>query len=140
MDFEIIQNSCLFGYGGLSNASHWKPQQSKNRTKMKQHNGVLALLVSMGTILPFPAVAQSSLASASNEITPFELVYRGYQRRYHAQGIGGFGTFLQEVRWGRIKASKLVAAAIAAGDLPATASQDSEYLKRVENQLWSISR
>ncbi len=110
--------------------------------KIKQHIWVLALLVGMGTVLPFPAVAQSPLALASNEneITPFELVYRGYQGRYHAQGIGGFGTFLQEVRWGRIKASNLVAAAIAAGDLPATASQDSKYLKHVENQLWGISR
>jgi hypothetical protein len=107
---------------------------------MKQYNWVLALLVSMGTILPFPAVAQSSSASTSNEITPFELVYRGYQRRYHAQGISGFGSFLQEVRWGRIKATNLVAAAIATGDLPATVSQDSGYLKLVENQLWSISR
>jgi hypothetical protein len=107
---------------------------------MKQHNWVLALLVSMGTILSFPAVAQSSSASANTEITPFELVHRGYQRRYHAQGVSGFGSFVQEVRWGRIKATNLVAAAIVTGDLPATASQDSEYLKRVENQLWTISR
>jgi hypothetical protein len=113
---------------------------------VKKYHQLLLLAVSIAiwTPLTLPAAARPittvAVVANDNSISAFELVSRGYQGRYRSHGISEFSSFLQEIRWGRMKASKLVAAAIAVGDLPAPIGQDEGYLNQVENQLWRISR
>jgi hypothetical protein len=76
----------------------------------------------------------------STAISPYELVARGYQGHYQAQGIAGFATFKQQAAWGRVTAKSLVNAAIAYGDLPEDYRTDRQYLNQVEMRLWSSSK
>jgi hypothetical protein len=76
----------------------------------------------------------------TENISPFELTYRAYQGRYKAQGISSFGSFKQDARTGEVNPVKLVAAAIAAGELSPKIANDQKYLSALESQLWRIAR
>jgi hypothetical protein len=87
---------------------------------------------------PLPTYLKA--ASSNDSISPFELVSRGYQGRYHDRGIGGFGIFKQRIVWREVTAILLVEAAIATGDVPAAARDDSQYLNAVDFHLQSAAR
>ena len=83
--------------------------------------------------------ANVSLIATDSGVSPFELAFRGYQGRYHAQGISGFSSFQQDVRSGKIKSKELVEAAILAGDIPTENRNDKAYLNAVDFQLLGIA-
>jgi hypothetical protein len=76
----------------------------------------------------------------TENISPFEMTYRAYQGRYKAQSISSFGSFKQDARTGEVNATKLIAAAIAAGEISPTVANDQKYLSALESQLWRIAR
>jgi hypothetical protein len=69
------------------------------------------------------------------EISPFELVARGYQGAYRKQGIPGFNTFLYDVSSKKITSRDLVKAAIEANQLSPETLNDLEYLRDVDSLL-----
>jgi hypothetical protein len=83
--------------------------------------------------------ASISLIATDSGVSPFELAFRGYQGRYHAQGISGFSSFQEGVRRGKIKSKELVEAAIMAGDIPVENRNDKAYLNTVDFQLLGIA-
>jgi hypothetical protein len=66
------------------------------------------------------------------EISPFELVARGYQGAYRKQGIPGFNTFVIDVSSNKITSRDLVKAAIEANHLAPETLNDLEYLRAVD--------
>lgn len=68
------------------------------------------------------------------EITPFNLVQRGYQGYFQAE-IRSNGAFSTAVNSGRIKAKDLVQSAIASGRLSPDKLNDKSYLRAVQTQL-----
>jgi hypothetical protein len=66
------------------------------------------------------------------EISPFELVARGYQGAYRKHGISGFTTFMSDITSKKITPRSLVRAAIAANHLAAETQNDLEYLQAVD--------
>ena len=69
------------------------------------------------------------------EITPFNLVTKGYQGYFADQGIPSNAAFITEVKRGRITAEDLVEAAIAKRRLDSGKLNDRAYLKSVSRQL-----
>jgi hypothetical protein len=80
-----------------------------------------------------------SLIATDSGVSPFKLAFRGYQGRYHAQGISGFSSFQEGVRRGQIKSKELVEAAITAGDILVENRNDKAYLNVVDFQLLGIA-
>ncbi|PSB01679.1 hypothetical protein [Merismopedia glauca] len=91
-----------------------------------------------------PAFAQEMTAYNVNmhheqtQITPFNLVYNGYQGYLVEQGIPSNGAFDSAVNAGEIKAIDLVKGAIARGRLPQETLNDTSYLHAVQSQLNSF--
>lgn len=81
-----------------------------------------------------------SLIATDSVVSPFELTFRGYQGRYHAQGIRGFSTFQDGVIRGKINSKELVEAAIIAGDIPVETRNDKAFLNAVDFQLTGFRR
>ncbi|WP_373538348.1 hypothetical protein [Chamaesiphon sp.] len=73
--------------------------------------------------------------TTSTEITPFELVARGYQGAYRLQGIPGFGSFRTAYATKMITAKDLVKAAIEANQLAPETQTNRDYLNAVDLQL-----
>ena len=100
-----------------------------------------ALALSLTTA---PAFAGSTVAvnsqSVNNivEITPFNLVGRGYQGSFTDRGIPGYGSFVKAAKGGRITAKDLVEAAIADGRLSPETINNQGYLKNVTSHLNSL--
>lgn len=104
-----------------------------------------SILVSLSaltlSLVAAPAFAEEVAAvnkvSTSNivEITPFNLVRRGYQGSFANQGIPSNGAFLGAVRAGRVTAVDLVEGAIASGRLSPETKNDRAYLRSVESHL-----
>lgn len=80
-------------------------------------------------------VVSSNTANNEIDITPFELVARGYQGVYRKQGIPGFSTFLNDSSNKKITSRDLVKAAIEANQLAPEIQNNFEYLRAVDNQL-----
>ncbi|MEM8831461.1 MAG: hypothetical protein AAGE96_19175 [Cyanobacteria bacterium P01_G01_bin.19] len=72
------------------------------------------------------------------EITPFNLVSRGYQGSYTGQGIPGYGSFVKAANSGRVTAKDLVEVAIADGRLSPETINDKGYLRNVTSHLNSL--
>jgi hypothetical protein len=68
----------------------------------------------------------------NTEITPFELVARGYQGTYQMQGIPGFSTFLNDASSKKITARDLVKAGVATNQLASETLNDLKYLQAVD--------
>ncbi|MEM6612922.1 MAG: hypothetical protein AAF652_11845 [Cyanobacteria bacterium P01_C01_bin.72] len=69
------------------------------------------------------------------EITPFNLVRRGYQGSFKDQGIPSYGSFIKAAQKGRVTAKDLVKVAIADGRLAPETINDRVYLKDVASFL-----
>ena len=69
------------------------------------------------------------------EITPFNLVRRGYQGSFKDQGIPSYGSFVKAAKGGRVTAKELVKVAIADGRLAPETINDRTFLKNVAAHL-----
>jgi glutamine cyclotransferase len=107
------------------------------------------LIASLSTlVLATAAPAYSQEVSAVNqnlnrnviEITPFNLVYHGYQGYFKQQGIPSSGAFVAAVRSGKIHASDLVKVAIEQGRLSPETSNNQRYIHAVQIQLDELDR
>jgi hypothetical protein len=107
------------------------------------------LVASLSTlVLAIAAPAYSQEVSAVNqnlnrnviEITPFNLVYHGYQGYFKQQGIPSSGAFVAAVRSGKIHASDLVKVAIQQRRLLPETANDQSYLHAVKVQLDDLNR
>lgn len=91
-----------------------------------------------------PEIITKSVTQLNNNhseyITPFELVGTAYQGQYRMQSIHGFGSFVYDVKTGKITAKDLVKAAIEAKRLPSQAIADCNYLSNVDWQLRSMDK
>ena len=91
-----------------------------------------------------PEIITKSVTQLNNNpteyITPFELVGTAYQGQYRMQSIPGFGSFVYDVKTGKITAKDLVKAAIEAKRLPSQSIADRNYLSNVDWQLRSMDR
>jgi hypothetical protein len=98
------------------------------------------LIASLSTLVlaATPAYAREITTANPNpnlvEITPFNLVQRGYQGYFQAE-IRSNGAFSTAVNSGRIKAKDLVQSAIASGRLSPDKLNDNSYLRAVQTQL-----
>lgn len=102
------------------------------------------LIASLSTlVLAIAAPAYSQEISPANqnlhpnviEITPFNLVYHGYQGYFEGQGIPSSGAFVAAVRSRKILATDLVKVAIEEGRLSLETLNDQSYLDAVQVQL-----
>ena len=66
--------------------------------------------------------------TAGRYVSPFELVFLGYQGFLKPQGIPSYASFCQGISWGALKPLEVIAAAIEAGYLNASYSANSDYL------------
>ena len=100
------------------------------------------LLVSLSaltlSLIATPALAEKFTTAKSNEITPVNLVTRGYQGHFTNQGIPSSAAFNRGVATGRITASDLVEVAIAKGRLNPEAINDAAYISSVQSYLNSL--
>lgn len=99
------------------------------------------LIASLSTLVfaaATPAYAREITTANPNpnlvEITPFNLVQRGYQGYFQAE-IRSNGAFSTAVNSGKIKAKDLVQSAIASGRLSPDKLNDKSYLRAVQIQL-----
>jgi hypothetical protein len=69
------------------------------------------------------------------EVTPFNLVDRGYQGYFSDLSIPSNGDFLRAIRFRKIIAKDLVKAAIKKGRLNVDRINDESYIKRVRMRL-----
>ena len=87
-------------------------------------------------------VSQNNRASTSSssivEITPFNLVYNGYQGYFIDQGIPGYAVFTSAINTGEVNAKTLVEKAIAKGRLAPETIDDRSYLNSVTDLLDSL--
>ena len=72
------------------------------------------------------------------EITPFNLVYNGYQGYFIDQGIPGYAVFTSAINTGEVNAKTLVEKAIAKGRLAPETIDDRSYLNSVTDLLDSL--
>lgn len=107
------------------------------------------LVASLSTIvLAIAAPAHSQEVSAVNqnlnrniiEITPFNLVYHGYQGYFQEQGIPSNGAFVAAVHSGKIHGRDLVKVAIQQGRLSPETANNQSYLHTVQVQLNELDR
>lgn len=80
------------------------------------------------------AIKQNSLSNV-HQISPVDLVSRGYQGSFTDQGIPSFGVFAKEANSGRVTAEDLVEAGIASGRLTPETINNQAYLNSVDAQL-----
>jgi hypothetical protein len=106
---------------------------------------LIAALSTLTLAAAVPAFAQDMTAYNPNmhgnqtEVTPFNLVYLGYQGYFVEQEIPSNGAFDSAVNANEIKAKDLVKGAIARGRLSPEKLKDSSYLHAVQSQLDSFS-
>jgi hypothetical protein len=84
----------------------------------------------------FPAMA----AKFEMTVTPFNLVFLGFQGFFASEEIPSALSFIQGVRDGEITPEKLTKAAINMNRLSPDTLQDRNYLSSVKSQLNSIIR
>jgi hypothetical protein len=102
------------------------------------------LITSLSTLIlsvsPLHAQEAIQVDRTIVEVTPFNLVYHGYQGYFSELGIPSNGAFLNAIRFGKITAKDLVKAAIEKGRLNANRLNDESYIKRVQMRLNSMAR
>lgn len=110
------------------------------------------LLATIGTILVATTATPSALANktAANSnvtqnqvvknITPFNLVSFAYRGEFKNQGIPGYHSLLDAVRFGEISGKDLVKHGIDSGRLSPETINNSGYIQAVEYQLQGLSR
>ena len=99
------------------------------------------LALSLNTASAFAGeMAAVNSQSVNNivEITPFNLVRRGYQGSFTDQGIPSYGSFVRAANNGRVTAKDLVEVAIADGRLAPETINDRGYLRNVTSHLSSL--
>lgn len=103
----------------------------------------ISMIAAMGAT---PSLAQSRITTNSQigreivQISPFDLVTRGYQGHFVDQDIPAAGRFISAVRANKIKAEDLVKVAIAKRRLPEKTLQDRTYLSHVKTILHNLDR
>ena len=100
-----------------------------------------ALALSLTTAPAFAGeVVAVNSQSVNNivEITPFNLVRRGYQGSFTDKGIPGYGSFVKAANSGRVTAKDLVEVAIADGRLAPETINDRGYLRNVTSHLENL--
>lgn len=101
-----------------------------------------ALTLSLVTAPTFASTVAAVNSSSTNnivEISPVDLVNRGYQGFLSDRGIPSNGAFNRAVYRGKITAQDLVNGAIAAGRLAPETINDRAYLNRVNSQLRNLN-
>jgi glutamine cyclotransferase len=107
---------------------------------------LIATLSTLVLAAATPAYSQEVSATNQNlhrnviEITPFNLVYHGYQGYFQKQGIPSSGAFVAAVRSGKVHAGDLVKVAIQQGRLSPETLNDQSYLNAVQTQLNDLDR
>jgi hypothetical protein len=105
------------------------------------------LIATLSTIILAAAVSvnaetistTSQTLNPSVEITPFNLVQRGYQGYFQPE-IPTNAAFNSAIRSGKIKAIDLVNGAISAGRLSPEKANDRSYIRSVQTQLDNFER
>jgi hypothetical protein len=84
--------------------------------------------------------AQNNTSSNSSpNLTPFHLVFLGYQGYLQNQGIPSYGAFISEHQLMNIHGRDLVKAGIEARLLPADTLMNQEYVHAVDAQLLAFN-
>ncbi len=121
-----------------------KPDQRRLGHTMSALQAVIGVITAPVWLTTPIVMAQASgvlntvdLVQAPNpyQLAPSALVHLAHQGGLRAYGIPGFTLFTSAYALGQIDAAKLVAAAIKAQLLPASAAADASYLKAVSAQL-----
>jgi hypothetical protein len=106
------------------------------------------LIASLSTLVLAIAPAYSEAMTAANsntsqnivEVSPFNLVYHGYQGYFSDMGIPSNGAFLTAIHSGKVQARDLVKVAIDKGRLSPDTINDRGYLNAVQSQLNNLDR
>jgi hypothetical protein len=115
-------------------------------TQIKNMKNILITSLFTLILATSPAYSQSIEIEADRnnrnivEVTPFNLVYHGYQGYFSELGIPSNGAFLQAIKFGKITAKDLVKAAIEKGRLNVDRINDESYIRRVQMRLDSMIR
>jgi hypothetical protein len=83
-------------------------------------------------------IANSTMVSSTNTLSPFDLVSFARRGYFKDQGIPGYGAFDNDYVAGKITPESLVKGAIAAQRLNPEALNDSGYLNAVDLQLFGV--
>ena len=83
--------------------------------------------------------ALSNTPSASERLTPFNLVQQAYRGSFMAQGIPNYRTLSAACQSGRINGSHLIQAAVDGKKLSSDMLSDRTYLFNVNNMLNAIN-
>ncbi|WP_051470224.1 hypothetical protein [Fischerella sp. PCC 9605] len=84
-------------------------------------------------------LSTKTVSNISDKLTPFHLVYLGYQGYLKNQGIPGYGSFISQYHGMRFTAKDLVKAAIQANLLPTDTFTNQKYINAVDSQLLYFS-
>ena len=110
------------------------------------------IYATIGTILVAtsatpPVLANKTAANSNvtqnqvvNNITPFNLVSLAYQGQFKNQGVSGYHSLLDAVRFGEVDGKDLVKHGIDSGRLSPETINNSGYIQAVELQLQGLSR
>ena len=97
----------------------------------------LSLVTAPAFASEIAAVNQNPISNIQ-EITPFDLVTRGYQGSFIDQGIPSNAAFNKAVKKGRVTAVDLVEVAIASGRLSPETINNRVYLNNVNTHLSNL--
>jgi hypothetical protein len=84
-------------------------------------------------------VQNNTSSNISRNLTPFHLVFLGYQGYLKNQGIPSYGIFVSEYQLMNIHGRDLVKAGIEARLLPADTLMNQEYVHAVDGQLLAFN-
>lgn len=84
--------------------------------------------------------ADDTSTNKSNQLTPINLVFHGYQGYFLDQGIPSGATFVSAVHFGTIDAEQLVKSAVEKGRLAPETINDESFLRKVQSSLTLIER
>jgi hypothetical protein len=84
-------------------------------------------------------VQNNTSSNIDSNLTPFHLVFLGYQGYLKNQGIPSYGAFISEYQLMNIHGRELVKAGIEARLLPADTLMNQKYVHAVDNQLLAFN-
>jgi hypothetical protein len=84
-------------------------------------------------------VQNNTSSNIDSNLTPFNLVFLGYQGYLKNQGIPSYGAFISEYQLMNIHGRELVKAGIEARLLPADTLMNQKYVHAVDNQLLAFN-
>ncbi|BAU66764.1 hypothetical protein STA3757_41700 [Stanieria sp. NIES-3757] len=101
---------------------------------------IASIAILIGTEATLAADDTSTNKNKSDQLTPINLVFHGYQGYFLDQGIPSGATFVSLVHFGTIDAEQLVKSAVEKGRLAPETINDESFLRKVQTSLTLIER